>query len=73
MEEENVVTLHPEYVVDEKEKRKAVLLPVSEWEQVLEELEELEDIRLYDAAKKDSCKAIPFEQAAEEIEKDEGA
>ena len=27
-----MVTLHPEYVVDENDKKKAVLLPVEEWE-----------------------------------------
>ena len=65
-----MVTLHPEYVVDDKDKRRAVLLPVDEWERVVGELEELEDIRLYDAAKKEAGAPIPFEQAVKEIDPD---
>jgi len=41
-----MVTVHPEYVVDKDQHPKAVLLPVFEWEQVIEELEELDDIRI---------------------------
>lgn len=70
--EETMVSLHPEYVVDEKDKRRAVVLPVEEWEKVIDELEELEDIRLYDAAKQDTGEAVPFEQAVKEIEQDGG-
>ena len=40
-----MVRVHPEYVVDEQQNRKAVLLPAAEWEQVVDELEELDDIR----------------------------
>lgn len=65
-----MVSLHPEYVVDDQHRRKAVLLPVDEWEQVVDELEELEDIRLYDAAKEQAGEALPFEQAIEEIDRD---
>lgn len=57
------------YVVDGKGKRVAVLLDVSEYQEILEKLEELESIRAYDTAKKSKDKAIPFEQAVREIEK----
>lgn len=63
-----MVTLHPEYVVDDDDKKRAVLLPVEEWEKVMDELEELEDIRLYDAVKKEGEEFLPFEQAVDEIE-----
>ena len=65
-----MVPLHPEYVVDDQHRRKAVLLPVDEWEQVVDELEELDDIRLYDAAKGQAGEALPFEQAVEEIDRE---
>ena len=65
-----VVNLHPEYLVDEQQKRKAVLLPMSEWEQIVQELEELDDIRAYDAAKEQSSDSIPFEQAIRELRQD---
>lgn len=61
-----MVTVHPEYVVDEGQRRKAVLLPLAEWEKIIEELEELDDLRAYDAAKSGSQETIPFEQAVRE-------
>ena len=54
-------TVHPQYVVDENQQRKAVLLPLAEWERIIEELEELDDIRAYDEAKAGSQEAVPFE------------
>ena len=56
-----MIRLHEEYVVDEAGNRKAVLIPVSEWNQLVVLLEELEDIRAYDEVKKDPSKPIPFE------------
>lgn len=60
---------HAEYLVDSEGNRKAVVVPISEWERILDALEELDDIRAYDDAKRDSSEAIPFEQAVSEIEK----
>ncbi len=65
-----MVHLHPEYLVDEQQKRKAVLLPMSEWEQIVQELDELDDIRAYDATKEQSSETLPFEQAIREIRPD---
>ncbi len=65
-----MVTLHPEYVVDEDKHTKAVLLPFREWENVVAELEELDDIRAYDATKASDEESIPFEQAVREIRED---
>jgi len=63
-----MVAVHPQYVVDENQERKAVLLPLAEWESIVEELEELDDIRAYDAAKTGPQDAVPFEQAVREVE-----
>jgi PHD/YefM family antitoxin component YafN of YafNO toxin-antitoxin module len=41
----------PQYITDEKGKRVFVILSVEEYERLLEELEELEDIRLYEEVK----------------------
>lgn len=46
-----MVTLHPDYVIGQDKHTKAILLPLTEWEAVVEELEELDDIRAYDVAK----------------------
>jgi len=65
-----MVTVHPEYVIDEQQRRKAVLLPASEWEQIVSELEELDDIRAYDAAQPHAADRLPFEEAVREIQQD---
>ena len=63
-----MITIHPEYVVDKKKHPKAVLLPLPEWEKVVDELEELDDIRAYDKAKSAANDSIPFDQAVREIQ-----
>ncbi|GAB2593208.1 hypothetical protein [Spirosoma areae] len=44
-------SLHPQYITDEQGKRVSVVLPIQQWQQVLDELKELDDIRLYDEVK----------------------
>jgi hypothetical protein len=57
------------YIVDEKGKRVGVLLDLDDYRRLLEEAEELEAIRAYDAAKASQDEPIPFEQAVSEIER----
>lgn len=45
--------LHPQYITDETGKKLSVVLPMSEFNSLLEELEELDDIKLYEEAKKE--------------------
>ena len=40
-----------QFVTDNNGKKTAVLLPIKDYQKILEDLEELEDIRLYDKAK----------------------
>ena len=56
------------YVVDEKGARVGVLLDVKDYQKLLEEVEELESIRGFDAAKASGDEAIPLEEALAEIE-----
>ena len=42
-----------QYITDKKGKKVAVIVPIDEYSRIIEELEELEDIRLYDEAKKE--------------------
>jgi hypothetical protein len=56
------------YVVDEQGNRIGVVLDIADYQKLLEEVEELEAIRAYDAAKASGDEAIPLEQAILEIE-----
>lgn len=58
------------YVVDEKGRRVGVLLDLAAYRKLLEEAEELEAIRAYDAAKASGDEVISFEKAVEEIEQE---
>lgn len=60
--------LKERYLVDEKGDRVGVLLNIEEYRKMLAELEELESIRAYDAAKASKDNAVPFDQAVREIE-----
>ncbi len=42
-----------QFVTDDHGKKLAVILPIKDYEKMIEELEDLEDIRLYDEAKKE--------------------
>ena len=46
-----MIVLHPQYIKDTAGNN-LVVLPQKEFDNLLEELEELEDIKLYDQAKK---------------------
>jgi len=63
-----VATLKEKYVVNENGERVSVLLDWEDYRALLEELEELESIRAYDAAKASDDESVPFEKAMEEIE-----
>ena len=62
--------LKERFIVDENGKRLGVLLDIEDYHRLLEELEELEVIRAYDAAKASGDEVLPLEQALAEIEKD---
>ncbi|MCH8842168.1 MAG: type II toxin-antitoxin system Phd/YefM family antitoxin [SAR324 cluster bacterium] len=61
--------INERYVVDDKGKRVAVLLDIADYERILRELEELESVRAYDAAKSAKDESVPFDQAVSEIER----
>ena len=47
-----MLTVHPQYIKDANGNKSLVILPAKEFDAIMEELEELEDIKLYDKAKK---------------------
>lgn len=57
-----------QFIEDNQGKRIAVLMPIDQYNKMMEQLEEIDDIRTYDAAKADKDEVIPFDQAIKEIE-----
>lgn len=57
-----------QYLTDDKGKKVAVLLPLKKYNKMMEELEELEDIKAYDKVMKSNPEFIPFDKAVKEIE-----
>jgi PHD/YefM family antitoxin component YafN of YafNO toxin-antitoxin module len=58
------------YIVDRDGKRVAVVLDIEVYQAMLEELEELEDIRAFDEAIASGDEVIPFEEVVAEIERE---
>jgi PHD/YefM family antitoxin component YafN of YafNO toxin-antitoxin module len=48
-----MITVHPQYIKDAEGNKSLVVLPAKEFAALMEELEELEDIKLFDEAKKE--------------------
>jgi PHD/YefM family antitoxin component YafN of YafNO toxin-antitoxin module len=48
-----MLALHPQYIIDSRGNKSMVVLSAKEFESIMEELEDLEDVKLYDKAKKD--------------------
>lgn len=61
--------MHPEIIVDQKDRKKSVVIPVAEWRRIMRAMEELEDIRAYDKAKSKDKPSdwVPFEDAVRKI------
>ena len=62
-----MTALQEQCLTDREGNRVKVVLDMDQFQQILEELEELDDIRAYDAAKASGDEAIPFEQAMAEV------
>lgn len=59
--------IHPQFIVDTAGK-KMVVLPQQQFDAIMEELEELEDIKRYDAAKQSNEPSYPIDEAFKMIE-----
>ena len=58
-----------QFVTNNMGKTTAVILPIKEYNKMIEKLEEIEDIRLYDEAKASNEPSYPIDEAFEMIEK----
>ncbi len=57
-----------QFITDAKGRKIGVILPINHYNKMMEQLEELEDIRAYDEATKINEEAIPADHAFLEIE-----
>lgn len=56
-----MIKVHPQYIIDQKGQKTSVIIPVKEFEALNEELDDWDDIKLYDQAKKkDNGKRLLF-------------
>jgi hypothetical protein len=60
--------INPQYITDNTGKKISVVLPIKDFKAIMEELEELEDIKLYDDAKKSNESSFPIDDAFKMIE-----
>jgi len=58
-----MINIKERYLVDDDGNRVGVVLNIKDYHRLLQELEELDSIRTYDAAKASGDEAIPFERA----------
>jgi hypothetical protein len=50
-----MIEVHPQYIKDASGNESLVILPVTEFDCIMEELEDMEDVRFYDEAKKNDA------------------
>lgn len=48
-----MINIHPQFIKDDNGQNSLVVLPIKEFDNLIEELESLEDVKLYDQAKKE--------------------
>ena len=63
-----MLAIHPQFITDDTGKKLSVVLPINDFKNLMEELEELEDIKLYEQAKADDGPSIPIDEAFRMIE-----
>jgi hypothetical protein len=57
-----------QFITDVIGRKKSVVIPIRDYKKILDELEELADLRAYDEAKASHEESIPFDTAIKEIE-----
>jgi len=63
-----ILVKQPQYITDDSGKKISVVIPIKDFKAILEDLEEFEDIKLYDKAKKSKESSIPIDEAFKIIE-----
>lgn len=63
-----MIDIKPQFITDNAGNKISVVLPIKDFKAIMEELEELEDIKLYVEAKKSNEPSIPIDVAFKMIE-----
>ena len=63
-----MVNIHPQYITDNSGNKLSIVLAMHEFKKIMEDLEELDDIRLYEEAHSDDEPSIPIDEAFKIIE-----
>lgn len=63
-----MIAIHPQYIKDANGKKSLVVLTAKEFDSLMEELEDMEDIRLYDEAMESKESSLPIDEAFKQIE-----
>lgn len=66
------MTKAPQFVVNARGEKVAVVMSIEEYERILEELEDLDAIREFEEAKASGEAPVPFEEAVARIERNRG-
>ena len=61
--------MRTQFVTDDHGKKLAVILPIKDYNKMIDDLEDMEDLKLYDKAKQQKQEFIDADQAFKEIEK----
>ena len=64
-----MLSIKPQYITDAQGNKISVVLPIKDFNMLIEELEDLYDQRLYDEAKADNEPSIPLEEAFKILDK----
>ncbi len=63
-----MLTVHPQFITDKEGNKISVVLPIREFELLLEELDDIEDVKSYDAAQASNEESILLDEAFKFIE-----
>lgn len=58
-----MLAINPKYITDQAGNKISVVISVKEFESIIEKIEELEDIKLYDQVKKSDESSLPIDEA----------
>lgn len=63
-----MIDIKPQFITDSAGNKISVVLPIKDFNAIMEELEDIEDVKLYDEAKKTNEPSIPIDVAFKMIE-----